>query len=63
MDQSEEGIIIMNDQTIEYINDTFIRQQCTAIQQSIANNNSDIITKQSKFKSYVKRIFCNKSLD
>ena len=25
MDQSEEGIIIMNDQTIEYINDTFIR--------------------------------------
>ena len=27
----------MNDQTIEYINDTFIRQQNTAIQQTIIN--------------------------
>ena len=37
MDQSGEGIIIMNDSLIEYINDTFIQQQCIAIKATVVN--------------------------
>lgn len=41
MDNSEEGIIIIKDQLIDYINDKFAEQQRRTINTSILENRSD----------------------
>jgi len=42
MDNSEEGIIIMKDSIMDYVNDKFIEQQHHAVKEAIIGNDNSI---------------------
>ena len=42
MDNSEEGIIIIKDSIIDYVNDKFIEQQHNAVKKAIIGNDNHL---------------------
>ena len=52
MDNSEEGIIIVKDKTIDYINDKFLEQQLNLIQEVLLGQNNQ----RSPAKSFLQNL-------